>query len=51
MNDKNMLAPYLDSFLVILYKPENKTQFRLIKDPNSTKMNDFLINRGIPVTL
>ena len=46
-----MIAPYLASSLVNLFKPENKSQFRLKKDLNSTKMNDFLINGGIPVTL
>ena len=51
MNDKGMIAPYLASSLVNLLKPENKSQFGLIKDFNSTKMNDFLINEGIPVTL
>ena len=51
MNDKGMIAPYLASSLVNLLKPENKSQFKLKKDPNSTKMNDFLINDGIPVTL
>ena len=51
MNDKGMITPYLASSLVNLFKPENKSQFRLKKDLNSTKMNDFLINKGIPVTL
>ena len=51
MNYKDMIAPYLASSLVILLKPENKSQFRLLKDLNSTKLNDFLINGGIPVTL
>ena len=46
-----MIAPYLASSLVNLSKPENKSQFRLIKDLNSTKMNDFLIIGCIPVTL
>ena len=27
MNDKGMIAPYLASSLVILFKPENKSQF------------------------
>ena len=44
MNDKVMIARYLASFLVTLFKPENESQFRLIKDLNSTKMNDFIIN-------
>ena len=51
MNDKGMITPYLASSLVILFKPENKSQFRFKKDLNSTKMNDFMINGGIPVTL
>ena len=50
MNDKGMIAPYLASSLVNLFKPENKSQFRLRKDPNSTRMNDFLIHGIIPVT-
>ena len=51
MNDQGLIAPYLTSSLVNDFKPENKSQFRLRKDPNSTKLNDFLIHRGIPVTL
>ena len=47
MNDKGMIAPYLASSLVNLFKPENKSQFRLRKDLNSTKMNDFLIHGNI----
>ena len=51
MNDSGLIAPYLASSLVNAIKPENKSQFRLKKDLNSTKMNDFLINEGISVTL
>ena len=51
MDEKGMMDPYLASSLVNLFKPENKSQFRLKKDLNSTKMNDFMINGGIPVTL
>ena len=51
MNDSGLIAPYLASSLVNVFKPENKSQFRLKKDLNSTRMNDFLINEGIPVTL
>ena len=50
IDDKGLIAPYLASSLVNLFKPENKSQFRLKKDLNSTKMNDFLIIDGIPVT-
>ena len=51
MGDKGLIAPYLASSLVDLLKPENKSQFKLKKDLNSTKMNELLINAGIPVTL
>ena len=46
-----MITPYIASSLVNLSKPENKSQFRLIKGQNSIRMNDFLINGGIPVSL
>ena len=46
-----MIAPYLASSLVSLFKPENKSQFRLTNDHNSIRMNDFLTNNGIPVTV
>ena len=51
MNAKGLIAPYLASSLVNLFKPENRSQFRLRKDLNSTKINDFKINGGIPVTI
>ena len=51
MNEKGLMAPYLTFSLVNLFKPENKSQFRLRKDHNSTKMNEFLIHGNIPVTL
>ena len=51
MNDKGMIAPYSASSLVNLFEPEKKSQFRLIKDFNSTKKIDFLIHGNLPVTL
>ena len=51
MYDKGLIAPYLASSLVEVFKSDNKSQFRLRKDPNSTKMNDFLIHGQIPITL
>ena len=51
MNDKGLIAPYLASPLVEVFKFDNKRQFRLRKDPDSTKMNDFLIHGKIPVTI
>ena len=50
MNDKGMIALYLASSLVDLFEPEQKSQHKLIKNSNSIKMNDFLINGSIPVT-
>ena len=51
MNDKGMIAHTLASSLVNLFKPENKSQFRLENDLKSTWMNDFLINGGVPVKI
>ena len=51
MNDKGIIPPYLTTSLVEVFKKDNKSQFRLRKDPNSTKLNDFLIHGTIPVTL
>ena len=51
MTHKGMVAPYLASSLVILCKPGNRSQFRLGKGVNLKKMYEFLIHRGIPVTL
>ena len=51
MDEKGLLAPHLASSLVNLFKPENKSQFRLRTDVNSTKMKDFLMHGIIPVSL
>ena len=51
MNDKGLITPYLTSSLVEVFKKDNKSQFRSRKDPNSTKINDFLIHGTIPVTI
>ena len=51
MNAKGMIAPYLASSLVEVFKKDKKSQFRLRKDPDSTKINDFLIHGNIPVTI
>ena len=47
MNDKGLI----DSSILKVLKPDNKGQFRLTKDPNSTKPNDLLINEKVPVTI
>ena len=51
MNDKGITAPYLTTSLVEVFKKDNESQLRLQKDPNSTKLNDFLIHGTIPVTI
>ena len=51
INDTGIIAPYLACSLVNLFIPENKSQFKLKKDLNSTRMNDFLMNTSLPVTL
>ena len=51
VNDEGMIAPYLTTSLVEVFKKDNKSQFRLKKDPNSTKLNVFLIHGTIPVTI
>ena len=51
MNDKGMISPHLTTSLVEVFKKGNKSQFRLRKDPNSTKLNDFLIHGNILVTI
>ena len=51
MDEKGLIAPYLTSSLVEVFKKDNQSQFRLKKDHNSTKINDFLIHGTIPVTI
>ena len=51
MNDRGRLASYLMSPLSKITNPENNTQFKLVKDSNSNRINDLKINKAIPVTL
>ena len=51
MNDRGILATYLMSPLSIFTNPENTPQFKLVKDSNSNRVNDLLINKTIPITL
>ena len=46
MKDKGLV----DSSILEVIK-DSGGQFRLIKDPNSIKKNDFLINEKVPVTI
>ena len=51
MNDNGMIASYLALPLVEVFRKDNKSQFRIRKDPKSTKLNDFLIHGTVPVTI
>ena len=51
MNDRGILATYLMSPLSKITNPENSSQFNLVKDHNSNRVNDLLIKNTIPITL
>ena len=51
MNDRGILATYLMSPLSKITNPENTTQFKLVKDANSNRVNDLNINNSKPITL
>ena len=51
MNDRGILATYLMSPLSKITNPENITQFKLVKDSNSNRVNDLLIHNTKPITL
>ena len=50
MNDRVTLALYLMSPLSKITNPENTSQFKLVKDPSSNRVNDLKINNSIPIT-
>ena len=51
MNDRGILASYLMSPLSKITNPESTTQFKLVKDSSSNRVNDLLIHNTIPITL
>ena len=51
MNDSGIIASYLLSPSSKITNPEDTSQLKLIKDPNSNRVNDLLINKTITVTL
>ena len=51
MNDRGVLATYLMSPLSKITNPEKASQFKLVKDSNSNRVNDLLINKTVPLTL
>ena len=51
MNDRCILATYLMSPLSRITNPENSSQFKLVKDLSSNRVNDLKLNKTIPITL
>ena len=51
MKDRGILATYLMSPLSRITNPDNASQFKLVKDPSSNRVNDLKINKTIPITL
>ena len=51
MNGRGILATYLMSTLSKITNPENASQFKLVKDSNSNRVNDLKKNKTIPITL
>ena len=51
MNDRDILASYLMSPLSKITNPENTSQFKLVKDSSSNRVNDLKIHNSIPITL
>ena len=51
MNDRGILATYLMSPLSKITNTENASQFKLVKDSNSNRVNDLKRNKTIPITL
>ena len=51
MNDRGILAPYLMSPLSKITNLENCSQFNLVKDSSSNRVNDLKTHNSIPITL
>ena len=51
MNDRGILASYFMSPLSKITNHENNSQFKLVKDSSSNRVNDLLIHNTIAITL
>ena len=51
MNDRGILASYLMTPLSKITNSQNTTQFKLVKDSTSNRVNDLKRNKTIPITL
>ena len=50
MNDRGILASYLMSPLSKITSPENSSQFELVKDSSSNRINDLKTQNSMPIT-
>ena len=50
MNDRGIIASYLLPPLAKITNPENSTQFKLVKDSSSNRVNDLLTQNSILIT-
>ena len=50
-NDRGKIVSYLLSSLSKITNHGNISQFKIVKDSNSNRVNDMLIHNPIPVTL
>ena len=51
MDDRGTLASYLMSPPSKITNPEKTSQFKLLKDSSSNRVNDLLTHNSIPITL
>ena len=51
LNDRGIMTSYLLSPLSEITNLENISQFKLVKDSTSNRVNDLLIHNTIPITL
>ena len=51
MIDRGIIASYLSSLLSKITNHENTSQYKLVRDPSSKRVNDLLIKNTIPITL
>ena len=51
LNDRDIIVSNLMSLLSKITNPENTTQFKMVKNSNSKRVNDLLIHNSIPVSL
>ena len=51
MTDRGILASYLMSLLSNITTPENSTQFKLVKDSKSNRVNDLLAHNTVQLSL